>query len=278
MSDSRYDAVSHYDRVTPAWTLLLGDDLHYGVFADADDDLPSATRRLTRLMADAARVADGVRVLDVGCGTGAPACELARVYGARVTGITTSPVGVDAARARAREHGVEHLVTFDCRDGTDNRFAAGSFDCIWVLESAHLVRQRERLLAECVRVLRPGGRFALCDVVLRRPMPFDEVRRRRHELALLRGVFGDARLEVIAWYAEALGAHGLTTEAEIDLSDATRPTFARWRANASRHRDDVISMLGAEDWQRFVDACDLLERLWDEGALGYALLAASKPG
>ncbi len=32
-----------------------------------------------------------------------------------------------------------------------------------------------------------------------------------------------------------------------------------------------------EELQRFVDACDLLESLWDEGAFGYGLLAALRP-
>ena len=53
------------------------------------------------------------RTLDVGCGTGAPACYLAANHGARVTGITNSRVGLDEARARAErviEHCQRHLV------------------------------------------------------------------------------------------------------------------------------------------------------------------------
>ena len=34
MTDRTYDPESHYDRVTDAWGLLLGEDLHYGIFAD----------------------------------------------------------------------------------------------------------------------------------------------------------------------------------------------------------------------------------------------------
>ena len=107
-------------------------------------------------------------MLDVGCGTGAPACRLARRVRRRVTGITTSAVGVEAGRVRAGAEGVADRVRFEERDGMDNGFPDASFDRTWVLESSHLMRERDRLVAECARVLRPGGRLALCDIVLRR--------------------------------------------------------------------------------------------------------------
>ena len=101
-----YEPAAHYDRVTAAWTLLLGEDLHYGVFEAPHEPLANATRRLTELMMQVGEIERGALVLDVGCGIGAPACHIARVVGARVTGITTSHVGVAMARARAEAAGV----------------------------------------------------------------------------------------------------------------------------------------------------------------------------
>ena len=104
-------------------------------------------------------------------------------------------------------------------------------------------------------MLRPGGRLALCDIVLQRPMPFDEVRRLREPLALLRDVFGDARMEPLAEYAELAAAPGSRSTTEIDLTAATRPTFDRWRENAERHRDEVVDAhsartAGSSSWIR----------------------------
>jgi cyclopropane fatty-acyl-phospholipid synthase-like methyltransferase len=277
VGDTAFSPASHYDRVTAAWTRLLGDDLHYGVFTSGDEDLQTATAELSRLMLDRAQISPGVEVLDVGCGTGAPACWLATEHGARVTGITTSEVGVKTARARAGAAGVADRVTFELRDGTDNGFADESFDRVWVLESSHLMRQRDRLVSECARVLRSGGRLALCDIVRMRPLPFDEVRRLREPLTLLRDVWGDARMDPVSEYVELATGCGLEVEETIDLTEATRPTFARWRDNAHRYREEVESSLGQADWQRFVDSCEVLEGFWDDGTLGYALLAAFKP-
>lgn len=271
-----YSPAEHYNRVTAAWTLLLGDELHYGVFPNGSEPLPEATRELTRRMVQAAGLEPGGRLLDVGCGTGAPACFLAREHGALVTGITTSPEGVRAARARAESEGVTDRVTFAERDGMDNGLPDESFDRVWALESSHLMRRRDRLMAECTRVLRPGGRLVLCDIVLRRPLDLPEVRRLRAPLAVLRDVFGDARMEPLAEYRRLAEENRLKVEMEIDLTAETRPTFARWRENAQRHRDEAIGSLGHDGWASFVEAADILEGFWDDGTLGYGLLAATK--
>ncbi len=262
--------------MTGAWTLLLGDELHYGLFAGAEE-LAAATHNLTRLMLEVAQIERTHTVLDVGCGTGAPACCLARETGARVVGITTSRVGLEMARTRAEAEGLEETVEFDLRDGADNGFGDASFDRAWVLETSHLVDDRPRLIGECARVLRPGGRLALCDVVLRRRLEFAEIRRRRKQLMLLRDVFGAARMEPVTAYREHLLAARLEVERELDLSEQVRPTFARWRENADRHRDEVVGLLGEGVWRDFLAASEALDALWDEEVLGYALISAVKP-
>jgi cyclopropane fatty-acyl-phospholipid synthase-like methyltransferase len=276
VSDVSYDPESHYDRVTDAWGLLLGEELHYGVFRTGDEDLPTATGALTDLMIETIQVAPDVEVLDVGCGTGMPAATLAG-RGARVTGITTSAIGVAAAAERLEALGLGDQARFEQRDGMANGFPDASFDRVWVLESSHLMRDRAALMAECARVLRPDGRMALCDIVLRRPMPFEEVRAKRKPLMLLREVFGDARMEELATYEQLAADNGLVVDRADDLTAATRPTFERWRENAHRHRDAVVAELGEDDWQRFLDSCDVLAGFWDDGTLGYGLLGATRP-
>ncbi len=275
MSDT-IEPTAHYDRVTEAWGLLLGDELHYGLFRSDDQPLPEATNNLTERMIEVCGVEPGVRVLDVGCGTGTPACRLASL-GATVLGITPSSVGVAAATARAAEQGFADRVSFEERDGMDNGLPDASFDRVWVLESSHLMRERDRLVAECARVLKPGGRMALCDVMLRRDLPFEEVRRLLRPLTLLRAVFGDARMEPMTTYVALAEANGLVVDVADDVTIETRPTFARWRENAATHRDTVVQKLGEDGWQQFVDACDVLEGFWDDGTFGYGVMGAFKP-
>ena len=276
MTDSDYLPAEHYDRVTGAWQLLLGDELHYGVFETGAEPLPVATAALTARMVDAASFEPGQRVLDVGCGSGAPACRLATEHAVEVVGITTSAVGVAAARERASAARVAR-VSFEQRDGTENGYPDESFDRVWVLESSHLMRERDRLISECARVLRPGGRVVLCDLVRHREIPFQEVRDRRADFLVLRTAFGDAHFEPLDFYVDAMHAHGLVVDVQDDLSALTLPTFDRWRANAERHRVAVTSGLGTEGVTAFERSCDILEEFWRNGTFGYGLVAAAKP-
>ena len=271
------EPAAHYDRVTDAWRLLLGDELHYGVFERGDEALPAATRALTERMVAAAELRPGMLVLDVGCGTGEPARYLATEHDVRVLGITTSAVGVRRAVERAAAAGLSGRASFEVRDGTDNGLPDASFDRVWVLESSHLMPARDRLIAECARVLRPGGRLVLCDIVRRREIPFAEVRARRAEFAVLRAAFGEARMDPLDDYAALARANGLVVEQIEDLTAATLPTFARWRANAATHHAEVSTLLGTDELAEFERSVDILESFWRDGTLGYGLVAASRP-
>ncbi len=275
--DVDYAPAEHYDRVTGAWQLLLGDELHYGVFADGSEPLAEATAALTALMVAGADLRADLDVLDVGCGSGAPACQLVSEHGVKVLGITTSSVGVDTARVRAASLGLEGA-TFEQRDGTDNQLPDESFDRVWVLESSHLMRERDQLVAECARVLRPGGRVVLCDLIKHRDIGFQEVRDRREEFAVLRTAFGDAHMHSLDYYSGAFADAGLQIDRVTDLTEATLPTFDRWRENARAHRESVVEAIGLDGWEAFVRSCDILESLWRDGTFGYGLVVAVKPG
>jgi 27-O-demethylrifamycin SV methyltransferase len=277
VSDTEFAPAEHYDRVTPAWRYLLGEELHYGMFGSGDEDLPRATAELTNRMARAAELRAGLEVLDVGCGTGAPACAIARHHDVNVVGITTSAVGVEAATGRAEAEGLADHVRFAVRDGMDNGFPDACFDRIWVLESSHLMPARDRLIDECARVLRPGGRIALCDIIRRREISIPEIRGQLREFHLLRQVFGDARMESLEMYRELMIAAGLVVDDEEDLTLATRPTFDRWRANAEANREAAAELLGTDDYAAFIESTHVLESFWDDGTLGYGIIAATKP-
>lgn len=276
MNTVSYDPAAHYDRITQAWGLLLGDELHYGVFDEGVEPLEVATGALTGRMLDAARLEPGQRVLDVGCGTGTPACRLVADHGVTVLGITTSEVGVAAATARAEAAGLSGA-SFEQRDGTDNGLPDASFDRVWVLESSHLMPDRKALVEECARVLRPGGRMVLCDIIRRREIPFLELRDRREEFAVLRSAYGAARMDPLDTYVGLAESAGLVVDQADDLTVATLPTFARWQANLDEHRDEVTGLIGEADVATFERSLGILDAFWRDGTLGYGLLAARRP-
>ena len=276
MTQDNYSPAAHYDRVTEAWGLLLGEELHYGLFLSGDEDLATATSALTTRMIEAAQFEAGQRVLDVGCGTGTPACRLAREHDVEVLGITTSEVGVTAATERARAAGLD-AASFEVRDGTDNGLPPDSFDRVWVMESSHLMSDRQALVSDCARVLRPGGRLVLCDIIRRREIPFRELRDRRREFAVLRAAFGAARMDTLTEYTAYAQAAGLTDIQCVDITAETLPTFDRWQDNLNEHRDRVNEILAAESVAEFEESLEILRRFWQDGTLGYGLMSATRP-
>jgi 27-O-demethylrifamycin SV methyltransferase len=275
-TSSSHEPAAHYNHVHDAWRLIMGEEFHYGYFASPETPLDVATGALTDQMLDRAAISPGDRVLDVGCGTGRQSCDLAEKHGARVLGITTSDSGVAAATDLARERGLPDA-RFENRDGTDNQLPDGSIDVAWVLESSHLMRDRRALLSECARVLAPGGRIVLCDLIRRREIPFLEVRDRRDDFATLRAAFGDAHMHPLESYTSTLTELGLTVTDSTDITAETLPTFAAWRANVDLHESTLIDLLGQEGVDDFVRSTHILEAFWHDNTLGYGILAAAKP-
>src|SRR3954469_24434352 len=110
--------------------------------------------RVVEPLLAAAAVGVGTRVLDVATGPGWVAAEAAR-RGASV-------VGVDVAEAMiARARSAHPELDFRRADAHDLPFADASFDAVVANFAIMHLSRPERAIAECARVLRPGGRLAL---------------------------------------------------------------------------------------------------------------------
>ncbi|MGF6229593.1 SAM-dependent methyltransferase [Inquilinus ginsengisoli] len=117
-------------------------------------------------------------LLDVGCGVGGPARHLAAAHGCRVTGIDLTAEFVEAAKALTRRCGLAGLVSFRQGSALAMPFADGSFDAATLLHVGMNIADKAALFAEVRRVLRPGARFGVYDVMrvgegdLPYPMPW----------------------------------------------------------------------------------------------------------
>ena len=107
----------------------------------------------------------GDRVLDVGSGLGGPARLIAAQRGCDVTGIDLTPEFVEVAERLTERTGLSDRVRFVCADALALPFEDGVFDAAITQHVAMNIADRARLYSEIRRVMRPGGRFALYDVV-----------------------------------------------------------------------------------------------------------------
>lgn len=104
-------------------------------------------------------------VLDVGCGLGGGARFIASRYGSRVTGIDLTAEFVAAGNALSGWVGLADRVTLDHGSALDLPYVAGSFDAGYMLHVGMNIADKAALMAAVHRVLRPGGVFAVYDIM-----------------------------------------------------------------------------------------------------------------
>lgn len=111
-------------------------------------------------------------VLDVGCGAGIDTLLAARAVGphGRVIGLDMTPAMVERTRRHAAEAGLDNV---EVREGLMEAMplADDSVDVVVSNGVLNLSMRKSRALAEMLRVLRPGGRLALADLVVTEALP-----------------------------------------------------------------------------------------------------------
>lgn len=123
-------------------------------------------RALDQLIARAELLASH-EILDVGCGTGTLAVRIAQQYaGVRITGVDPDPKALARGAQKAMRAGV--AVRFDRGFADTLAYEDGSFDRVFSSMMLHHVPRRDKptSLAEMRRVLKPGGRLELMDIIM----------------------------------------------------------------------------------------------------------------
>lgn len=105
----------------------------------------------------------GKRILDIGCGIGGPAFEMARSFGASVVGIDLEQPLVERANEAARRQGLAGQCTFETVEIGPLPFAGQSFDIVVSAGALTQTEDKATVFRECWRVLRPGGTISLYD-------------------------------------------------------------------------------------------------------------------
>lgn len=131
----------------------------------AVDEFHIRGRKATLELAEYLNLSASSHVLDIGSGLGGPARTLAETFGCRVTGIDLTQAFCDAAKSLSSWVGLSDRVEFRQGDATSLPFEGAMFDAAITIHVAMNISAKDRMYAEARRVLKPGGRFAVYDVL-----------------------------------------------------------------------------------------------------------------
>ncbi|MEM8639555.1 MAG: methyltransferase domain-containing protein [Cyanobacteria bacterium P01_G01_bin.54] len=258
----------------PDVATALGCHIHWGYWPDPSQakntatDYAQAAENLTRQVYGAAQVGDGMQILDVGCGIGGTIASLNDQFSnLHLTGLNIDPRQLEKARATVTAH-ESNMITFVEGDACALPFPDASFDRLLAVECIFHFGDRQRFFQEAVRVLKPGGKFALSDF-----LPVSWLIPGLQLSAALPGVpsfYGNADCSFTAAdYSRLAQETGFRLTCSQDITHNTLPTY------------DFLLRLGVEsasrDWvgglQTWVMA-GLAQAHW----LNYFVLGFEKPG
>src|SRR5438128_5290504 len=131
-------------------------------------------RRSTEELFSLAQLQPGQRTLEVGCGVGTTAIQMARRYDVGVTAVDIAPLMLERARRNVHRAGLDRKVEIEQGDILALRFSDDAFDRV-IAEAVTMFVNRRQAAAELVRVCRPGGMVLATEFFWRQP-PTDDAR------------------------------------------------------------------------------------------------------
>jgi len=231
-------------RITPD-DLAPVDQFHFGG--------AQATIELAAL----AELGRDTRVLDIGGGFGGPARTLADSFGCPVTVLDLTEVYCDVGEKLTARCGLQDLVSFQQGNGLAIPFADRSFDRVWTQHSSMNIADKQQLYREIHRVLRPGGRLALYEVMAgsAKPLHFPVPWAAEASISFLstpgavRQLLADTGFRALVWEdmtdvaAEAMRAQPMTAEMpglHLILGDGFLERARNMARNFAEHRAALI--------------------------------------
>jgi len=235
------------------------DGLTEAVLQDYDQDHFGGLAAVDAL-AEKAGIGRDNYVLDVCSGMGGPARYLAYHHGCRVTGLDITASRHEGAIRLTGMVELDHLVDFRLGNALDMPFAHAAFDVVIGQEAFAHIPDKPRLIAECARVVKPGGVIAFTDILRRSALAPEAHERLQREMTFL-------GLESLEGYGHLLAENGCTVLERDDLGAWWTEILVQRLAMYRGLKATTVAKFGAAHFKRWDDTYAFFVGLFAAGQL-----------
>jgi len=202
----------------------------------------------------------GMSVLDIGSGNGETVLAIAEKVGptGKAIGVDFSPEGIALAREKAEKRNLGEVAEFHLSNALELPLTNDYFDAVISECVVCLIKDKQKALNEKVRVLKPGGRVIMHDVITWARMP----KAMRENQKLFCDCIGGA--VSLDEYVEMMKKAGLTNIKTVDFTKGV---------NKKRMEASIVAKARKlKDKKAFHEIVDFARK----GSIGYALLVGTK--
>ncbi|KAI9841105.1 MAG: Delta(24)-sterol C-methyltransferase [Sclerophora amabilis] len=214
----------YYNLATDLYEYGWAQSFHFCRFAPREPFLQAIARH-EHYLALKMGLRDGMKVLDVGCGVGGPAREIAKFAGVDITGLNNNDYQIERATSYAAKEGMSDRLRFVKGDFMQMSFPENTFDAVYAIEATVHAPSLEGVYSQIFRALRPGGVFGVYEWLMCEKYDNNNPRHREIRIGIEQGD-GISNMVKITEALEAIKAAGFELEYHEDL--ATRPDVAPW--------------------------------------------------
>ncbi|KAM0275028.1 hypothetical protein ACHAQH_007634 [Verticillium albo-atrum] len=253
----------YYNLATDLYEYGWGQSFHFCRFTKGEP-FYQAIARHEHYLAHCINIKRGMKVLDVGCGVGGPAREIAKFTGAHITGLNNNDYQIDRATHYAAKEGLSGQLDFVKGDFMQMSFPDNSFDAIYAIEATVHAPTLEGIYSEIFRVLKPGGVFGVYEWLMTDEYDNDNLEHREIRLGIEQGdgISNMCKVEEALAAMKAAGFEMVINE-DLAAGDDEYPWWWPMAGDLSylQYAFDFFTIARMTKWGRFVahNAAGLLE-------------------
>ena len=211
------------------------------------------------------------RVLEVGCGSGGYALQIASVVGCSIVGIDLNQAGIRNANTLAHARDLSGRVSFEhCDVSKPLPFANATFDAAFANDVLCHIPERHSVLQEVFRVLKPLGRFLFSDALVIGGAI-------SHEEIAARSSIGYYIFTPPGYNEQLILNAGFRLLGVTDTTANAAAIAARWRDAREQRRDALVSIEGIANFEGLQRFLSCVHTLCAERRLLRYLYTAQKP-